>query len=109
MSTSRRNTSTRRPARAARRRRPALFRNPGWQLRALKRLQALGAGGRQRNPKGDPHLGSALTGDEIERVQALLEDGFTLLLQPLADQVVIATVDLEKITALIGDPRAALH
>lgn len=79
------------------------------QLALLRRLQAIGAGGRQRNPLPDPVLGTVLTRDELERVQALLEDGFTVLLQPLADQVVIATVDLDKLTALVGDPRASLH
>lgn len=93
---------------ATRGRWPALLRNPGWQLRALKHLQAMG-GARRRNPKPDPHFGTAATEDELERVQSLLEDGYTVMLQPLADQVVIATVDLDKLMALIGDPRASLY
>jgi len=46
--------------------------------------------------------------EEIERVQALLEDGYTVMLTPLADQVVVATVDLDRLVALIGDSRV-LH
>ncbi len=98
------STSTRRPARAARSRTDPRAR----RLAALRRLQAIG-GARRRNPKGDRELGCNLSSEEWERVDALLCDGFTVLLQPLGDQVVIATVDLEKVIALMGDPRAALH
>ncbi len=94
----------RRPARAARGRGDLRAR----RLRALRRLQAIGRA-RRRNPKPDPHLGTTATDEEIERVQSLLEDGYTVMLTPLADQVVIATVDLDKLAALIGDPRTALH
>lgn len=76
------------------------------RLQVLRRLQVKG---RRRNPRADPHLGTTASDEEIERVQALLQDGYTVMLTPLADQVVIATVDLDKLAALFGDPRAALH
>lgn len=94
----------RRPAGAARR---GLAGLRARRLRALKRLQGLG-GARRRNPKAVPNLGTVASSEEIERMQALLEDGYTVMLTPLIDQVVIATVDLDRLVALIGDPRS-LH
>lgn len=77
------------------------------RLRALKLLEGLSRP--RRNPKAEPGMGTSLSEEEIERVQLLLEDGYTVMLTPLADQVVIATVDLDKLMSLIGDPRASLH